>query len=187
MKITRERFKTIISEEMEMFYEQDPVMSKKGPTQYLRKLLYRYLGASRKINWLQNSTWLEMFRDPKSTADEYALAYSEVMMSCLAHWQIDIPEQWLGCRMNEELPACRKLARYDAKGGYDKARKLAMAAANLEPAGAKKFLRKNLRQIEADLKYYVPFSKSAGDFAETPHGQKMDFASVGGLGEEDDL
>ncbi len=41
MKITRERFKTIISEEMEMFYEQDSVMSKKGPTQYLRKLLFR--------------------------------------------------------------------------------------------------------------------------------------------------
>jgi hypothetical protein len=80
-------------------------------------------------------------------------------------WRRTLPQKWLGCTANPDLPPCLKLKELDPKlGKWDKVQK---KIGKLPVRRAKRFLTRNFSKMMAYLDTYVPIEISDSAMKET--------------------
>jgi hypothetical protein len=131
----------------------------------LRETLLRYDGTFIK-------GWSLVLQDEDAPAGELHGALVELMSAITGPaglWRETIPNKWLGCGSNPDLPPCeafREAATHFAK--WDRFQKKLDHA----PANPTRFLSKSHGKIQAYVETYVPGGRSFSKARETPFFQE---------------
>lgn len=107
-------------------------------------------------------------------------------------WRATVPNQWMGCKVNVELPACKALAKLEPE--LKKWDAFQAKIDGLSPKKASRFLAANQKKMVRYLDTWVPRAKSeTGMKATKIYAQKLSssfdagMSASGGLGDGDDL
>ena len=105
-------------------------------------------------------------------------------------WRTTVPNQWMGCQVNGELPACHALKSLDPE--LKKWDAFQEKINGLSPKQASRFLAANHKKMVRYLKTYVPSAKSeTGMKATALYTKKLasafETSGAGSLGDGDDL
>ncbi|MBD91104.1 MAG: hypothetical protein CL940_12275 [Deltaproteobacteria bacterium] len=105
-------------------------------------------------------------------------------------WRTTVPNQWMGCQVNGELPACHALKSLEPE--LKKWDAFQEKINGLSPKQASRFLAANHKKMVRYLKTYVPAAKSeTGMKATALYTKKLasafETSGAGSLGDGDDL
>ena len=105
-------------------------------------------------------------------------------------WRTTVPNQWMGCQVNGELPACHALKSLEPE--LKKWDAFQEKINGLSPKQASRFLAANHKKMVRYLKTYVPSAKSeTGMKATALYTKKLasafETSGAGSLGDGDDL
>jgi len=165
--------------------DQDPTGAATGPS--VTTNMWSELSAF-ESSFLKN--YRGAFETESPEAVEVLEAFNELGYAVTGHggfWRRTVRDQWLGCQVNAELAACKKLEQ--ALGELDDWDAFQEKMGAVSDAGAKRFLARNHRKMRSYLARYVPAERSAsgmegtGFFKSHLAGAMESGASM----EEDDL
>ena len=112
--------------------------------------------------------WKGAFAQPAPSPTDVLEAFNEVGYAITApggFWRKTVPDRWLGCQVNAELPPCERIKGMESE--FKRLDAMQERIANLSESGARRYLARNHKKMIAYLDTYVPERLSASAMKQT--------------------
>jgi len=114
--------------------------------------------------------YAEQFQAMPNEAQEVLAAYSELSYQITGFgglWRKTVPDKYFGCAANDHMPICKKFKQvHNSFSKWDKLQEQIMELDTEKQA--RKFLKKNGKELQEYIRYYVPKDESFSAVQATP-------------------
>jgi hypothetical protein len=114
------------------------------------------------------SAWSGALQEENPQALDLLEAWSELAYKVTGKsgfWRGTVQDQWFGCEMEPDEPACRKLRKLSSE--FEEWENLQMKIETLSERSARRFLRRNNKKLSSYIDRYVPSEMSASGMQDT--------------------